>query len=139
MTAASGIEAASERFVGIFWMVPDATGVLVADRTSLADAERYGAFLTHPRGHYDVWSAWQGLGPAGLSRRGLPAAIAWHEYEDCPRGRIVFNTEDGGFVIYADRSLQTPTAVDVVKARFGLTAARTVVRGDPHYRTSGPR
>ena len=43
--------------VGIVWGVRDVGGLLllVTDRTSLAEAERYGDFLTHPRGHHDVW------------------------------------------------------------------------------------
>ena len=65
--------------------------LLVTDHTSLAEAERYGDFLTHLRGHHDVWKRWRRLGPAGLARRGLPAAIAWHEYEHFPRGRVVFD------------------------------------------------
>jgi len=32
---------------------------LLIDSTSLAEAEPYGDFLTHPRGHYEVWSRWQ--------------------------------------------------------------------------------
>lgn len=50
--------------------------MLVTDLTPLAEAEPYGAFLTHPRGHYEVWEGWRRLGPAGLARRGLPVLVA---------------------------------------------------------------
>ena len=129
--------APDESSVGIVWGVRDADRplLLVTDRTSLAEAERYGDFLTHPRGHHDVWERWRRLGPAGLARRGLPAAIAWHEYEHFPRGRVVFDTITDRFTLYADRRLQAPDTLPSVLCAFGLDPARCTVRSDPHYRT----
>lgn len=98
-------ESTSQSSVGIFWGIPDGSApnrVLVINATPLSRAEPYGAALTHPRGHYDVWEAWQGLGVAGHKRRGLPAAIVWSEYEQHPRGRIVYDTATRVFTIYAD-------------------------------------
>ena len=73
-------------FVGIFWGIlgPDRSWTFLTDTTFLAEAEPYGDFLTHPRGHYDVWSKWQKQSAAGLSRQSMPAAISHHEYEDFP-------------------------------------------------------
>ncbi|MGI4940663.1 MAG: hypothetical protein ACRYHQ_08900 [Janthinobacterium lividum] len=129
--------APDEATVGIVWGVRDAGGplLLVTDRTSLTDAERYGDFLTHPRGHHDVWERWRRLGPAGLTRHGLPAAIAWHEYEHFPRGRVVFDTTTDRFTLYADRRLQALDTLPRVLRAFGLDPARCTVRSDPHYRT----
>lgn len=122
--------------VGIVWGVPDGRGPLrlVADRITLAQAETYGDCLTHPRGHHEVWEGWRGLGPAGLARRGLPALIAWHEYEHFPRGRVVFDTRTARFTFYADRKLQAPAVLRRVLHAFGLDPARCKVRSDPHYR-----
>ena len=131
-------EGTSPPSVGIFWGIPDGSAsnpTLVIDSTPLSRAEPYGAALTHPRGHYDVWEAWQGLGVAGLKRRGLPAAIVWSEYEQHPRGRIVYDTVTHVFTIYADRRLQTPEFIERLVHAFGLTQAQFVVRGDSHYRS----
>lgn len=123
--------------VGIVWAISDGNDppLLAADLTPLAEAEAYGEFLTHPRGHHKVWEGWRRLGPAGLARRGLPALIAWHEYEHFPRGRVVFDTTTGRFTLYADRRLQAPAVLPQALRAFGLDPARCAVRSDPHYRT----
>ncbi len=122
--------------LGIFWGVRDRAGplVLVTERTSLAEAEPYGDFLTHSSGHYEVWEAWRRFGTASLSKRGLPRLIAWHEYEHFPRGRIVFDTTTNCFTLYADRKLQAPKVLARVLYAFSLDPARCVIRSDPHYR-----
>lgn len=124
--------------VGIFWGLRDGRGplLLVNDRTSLAMAEVYGDFLTHPRGHHEVWEDWRRLGPLELTRRGLPLVIAWHEYEHFPRGRVVFDTRNERFTIYADDRLRTPASLRRVLHTFGLDGARCAVRSDPHYRSA---
>lgn len=127
----------SEPSIGIFWSVPAGQGAaLVTDKSALAESEVYGEFLTHPRGHYDVWEGWRSRGPAWLAGRGLPTSIMWREYEDCPRGRIVFHNPSGLFVVYADPSLQNAKAVAMIVAAFGLGRVRYEVRGDGHYCTS---
>lgn len=124
--------------VGIFWGVPNAAGTmqLVIDSTPLSEAEPYGDFLTHPGGHYEVWETWRRLGPAKLAARGLPPAIVWNEYEEFPRGRVVFDTRSRRFTLYADRKLQEPRLREKLLKSFGLDATTCDVRSDPHYRTS---
>lgn len=123
--------------VGIFWAVPAPGGTqLVTQASSLADAEPYGDNLTHPNGHYEAWSAWQRLGPIGLVRHGLPAAIAWHEYEELPRGRVVFSVPDTAFTVYADCRLLEPAMQARIFATFRLPGTATTWRTDPHYRTT---
>ncbi len=123
--------------VGIVWGIRDGAGplLLVTDCTPLAEAEPYGDFLTHPRGHYEVWEGWRRLGAAGLAKRGLPTLIAWHEYEHFPRGRVVFDATTQRFTLYADRKLQAPGVLHEVLCAFGLDPARCVVRSDPHYQS----
>ena len=123
--------------VGIVWGVRDGNGPrrLVIDSTPLVEAEPYGDFLTHPRGHHEVWDDWHQLGPAGLARRGLPTVIAWHEYEHFPRGRVVFDTQSHRFTLYADRKLQVPGTIRQVLAAFALNPALCHVHSDLHYRT----
>ncbi|MCJ2015957.1 hypothetical protein MKK84_00690 [Methylobacterium sp. E-065] len=122
--------------VGIFWSVPKGDrNVLVTDRTVLAEAEVYGDCLTHPRGHHEVWEAWRRLGATALRRCGLPPAIAGHEYEAFPRGRVVYMRGPALFTVYADRRLQRPETIAELVQLFGLAGERRAIRSDAHYRT----
>ncbi len=119
--------------VGIFWNVTDC---LLVERSALADAEQYGDCLTHAIGHYDRWQQWQGLGGAKLSSRGLPKSILSTEYDDWPRGRVVYEIASEIFVVYADRRLQKPGIISALKAGFGIATATVRIRSDLHYRTT---
>jgi hypothetical protein len=117
--------------VGIFWRVSDA---LVIDRSSLDEAETYGDCVTHAVGHYQRWQEWQEMGAARLAAKGYPIAIMSTEYDEWPRGRIVYQTLQDCFVLYADRRLQRPEIIEAIKQAFGLRDVQTVIRSDSHYR-----
>ena len=117
--------------VGIFWRVD---GFVVIDRSTLDTAEPYGDCLTHAAGHYERWQEWQLLGAPSLRALGFPEAIATTEYDDWPRGRIVYEFVLRHFVLYADRRLQKPEIIAALKEAFGLGDVEVVVRSDAHYR-----
>lgn len=121
--------------VGIYWGIIHSTEdlELVTDMTSLAEAERYGEFLTHPRGHYDVWEAWRRSGPRGLARLKLPKLITWTEYETLPRGRVVYHVSHKHFTIYADRRLQRTSFSQKIANDFGLASSSYSIASDTHY------
>ncbi|WP_271594350.1 hypothetical protein [Bradyrhizobium sp. CCBAU 65884] len=123
--------------VGIFWGIPkpDHSWTILIDSTSLSEAEAYGDFLTHPRGHYEVWSQWQQRRAAPLAGQSILQAITYHEYEDFPRGRIVHEIKTGRFIIYADRRLQQAPVMASIAEKFGLTPGTYSVRSDAHYRS----
>ena len=123
--------------VGIFWFVADAAGGtrLLALGRALADAEPYGDCLTLPDGHAHAWGAWRD-GSLPPPAPGLHPVIDATEYDEWPRGRVVFDTNDRRFVVYADRQLLTAPRLARVRAAFALPADGTVARGDPHYSRS---
>jgi len=123
--------------VGIFWGIPerDHSWAILIDATSLAEAEPYGDFLTHPRGHYEVWTKWQKPRAAPIANLSVLKAISEHEYEAFPRGRIVYHIKTGGFILYADRRLQQEHTIARIADKFGLTPGTFVVRSDAHYRS----
>ena len=129
--APSAARVPSPPAVGILWRVD---GVLVIDRSTLVEAEPYGECLTHAAGHYERWQTWQALSEPGLAALGFPRAIASTEYDQWPRGRIVYEVPPRRFVLYADRRLQLPAIIAALKTAFGLDAAQVIVRSDSHYR-----
>jgi hypothetical protein len=120
--------------VGIFWRVrpPDADACLVVDCVPLKEAETYGDFLTYGS-HYECWSKLEAMSPRDRQARLVPEAVRWTEYEEWPRGRVVFHRPSERFVLYADPTLQTPAIIDEITRYFALPADRTDVRSDTHY------
>ena len=117
--------------VGIFWRV---AGVLLVDRSTLDEAETYGDCITHAAGHYERWEEWRALGGARLVSMGYPERIVLTEYDDWPRGCIVYETLARRFVIYADRRLQAPDTINAITVSLGLGGAEVIVKSDLHYR-----
>jgi hypothetical protein len=90
--------------VAIFWLVQATEGEarLLAAGCPLDQAEPYGNCLTYGPGHYETWAHWRRdrtVEPV------LRALVRSHEYEDWPRGRIVFDQARDLFIIYADRRI----------------------------------
>ncbi len=109
---------------------------VVVDYSVLDKAEEYGDCLTHATGHYDRWQQWQRLGGRMLLAAGYPKSILSTEYDEWPRGRIVYEKPANLFVIYADRQLQGQEFVAALKTIFGIVQEQVVTRSDLHYRTT---
>jgi hypothetical protein len=109
--------------VGIFWVV---RGNLLIDGTSLSHADAYGDHLTHPRGHVDVWEQFQ--------QKGL--VFPEMEYEEYPRGRVMYSTKTRRFLLLADRCiLRDKGIVSKILSELKLPSG-TETGTDEHYRCS---
>jgi hypothetical protein len=89
--------------------------------------------LTYGPGHYETWAQWRRdktVDPA------LRAIVRSYEYEDWPRGRIVFDRSRDLFILYADRKLMMPAMIARIETHFRLPAERTEVQSDLHYRST---
>jgi hypothetical protein len=121
--------------VGIFWLVQTSNGEakLLAAGCPLDQAEAYGDCLTYSPGHYKRWAQWRRdrtLDPA------LRALVRAYEYEDWPRGRIVFDRARDLFILYADRKLLAPQMIARIKTQFHVPLERTEVKSDWHYQST---
>jgi hypothetical protein len=59
-----------------------------------------------------------------------------YEYEDWPRGRVVFDWSRDLFILYADRKLMTPATIALIATQFHLLEDRTEIQSDFHYQSS---
>jgi hypothetical protein len=121
--------------LGIFWLVEMSGGEarLLVSGCPVDQAEPYGDCLTYDPGHCDIWESWRhdsNTDPA------LRTIVQLYEYEDWPRGRIVFDQERDLFILYADRKIMARKIIERIQAEFHLPADRTEVKGDIHYQSN---
>lgn len=103
----------------------------MAHRCALAAAEEYGDFITCSHGHYAVWEGWRARRAADR----VAAVVRDAEYEEWPRGRVVFNSIKGQFIVYADKQIPQG-ALQRVLEYFGIPAGRVVFMTDNHYQST---
>jgi hypothetical protein len=114
-------EQSTQSCVGIFWVLNSEP---LIDSALLSDAEPYGDHLTHPRGHAEVWEQWQGKGVVSPDM----------EYDEPPRGRVMYNTKTRRFKLLADRCiLRDKEVVRKIKSQMSLPR-NTETDTDSHYR-----
>jgi hypothetical protein len=111
-----------EPMVGIFWLFK---GELIFDVTPVSAAEPYGDCVGHAKSHIAFWSELQHA-----------RAIPWDvEYEDPPRGRVIFNLKTKKFNVYSDKCIRVQSAVvRKIFRDFSLPSDSAVISRDGHYR-----
>lgn len=122
--------------LGIFWLIPHPqSGIaVISNQISLDQAEEYADCLTSPVAHMDAWESTKRgkpiLVPLDASARAIIAAA---EYEEWPRGRIVFDRSVNKFIAYADRQIIPYAAL--IRGCFSVPDT-TIFRTDSHYCTT---
>jgi hypothetical protein len=111
-----------EQRVAIFWLVD---GKPVINSTALSMSEDYGAFKVHPEDHCSVWEKLQQSGA-------VPADVA---YEECPRGRLMYDTKARRFSLLADECiLKNKGVIRDIISKMNLPGKNTDMETDSHYR-----
>jgi hypothetical protein len=112
---------ATEPQVGILWLVD---GKLIVASTALSMAEDYGAFKVHPGDHCSVWEKLQRGGA-------VPVDV---EYEECPRGRVMYDVKARRFSLLVDRCiLRDKRMVTTILTTMKLPRNDTDIGTDSHY------
>jgi hypothetical protein len=65
----------------------------------------------------------------------LRSLVRTFEYEEWPRGRIVFDRVEKHFILYADRKLMLPGTIAQIQKRFAISANQAAVETDFHYQS----
>jgi hypothetical protein len=128
------VEDASSPRVGIYWLVDTPTGQtrLLSSSCTLDNAESYGDFLVFGPGHYEIWDQWREKSNPDITTRTV--ARQW-EYEDWPRGRVLYDRVKDCFILYADRKLMQAETLKKIQEHFRLPRARVLIEGDLHYQS----
>ena len=107
--------------VGIMWLVRDQ---LIFDSVPMREAEASGEHWDHPRSHIEVWEHLQRLGKVPRES----------EYEEFPRGRVIYDSASGKFTLLADKCILDRTdLIDKIKNALHLPKS-TKTGTDLHYR-----
>lgn len=99
------------------------------DSTPLDEAMLYGDVLTHDKGHDVFWKELQVCGSVPRDE----------EYDECPRGRVCYDTKAKTFHLYLDRCiLKRKAMVEGIKRAMNLPPEPlTAIELDAHYRCPG--
>lgn len=121
--------------VGIFWGLIGIEGdlALLSQSSNLAEAEVYGDCLTFATSHFEAWEAWKS-NVGSIPEPRFAELIVASEYENHPRGRVVFSVSDDKFWLYADRRLSTKAFTSQIAKAFDIEDGMFTVRLDSHYR-----
>jgi|SRR5215469_14043125 len=106
--------------VGIFWVIDEDP---LIDGTPLNEAgERLDFF--EPKGHSQTWPVYQRVGVVPRNS----------DYQDYPRGRVVYDKETRSFTLFADKCiLKNESMVQKILSDFRLPP-QTKTASDPLYR-----
>lgn len=107
--------------VGIFWIYK---GRVLADSVPAAKGEEYGEFVNGLSDHCNYWVTFQ---------KQLPE-LRRYEYEQVPRGRVVYNTVADTFTVYGSaRFVRDENQRTMIMESFQLPPDRTRFQPDEHY------
>ena len=108
--------------VGIVFVVK---GKPFIDSTAVTEAESYEHFKIHGRDHYQYWEQLQRI-------KAVPSDV---EYDEVPRGRVVYDTQTRKYTLYLDRCiLRNKKLVSRIMAEMSLPYENTETDTDSHYR-----
>lgn len=111
--------------VGIFWFFREKFFASCVPHTL---GEAYGDCINGPDDHVTYWPRLQ------KSFRQFLSELADYEYDQVPRGRVIYRTTDDTFVIYGSEwfvrnELQQRRVIE----EFRLSDKRVVIKSDEHY------
>jgi len=106
--------------VGIFWFVDSA---IISDTKTVTEADTYGDFKNYGE-HYKFWET---------TVKRLLSKLRNTEYEDYPRGRVVYNYKEKKFIIYIDKKLDKDSYKKEIKNNFNITNYEQAFEFDSHY------
>lgn len=108
--------------VGPFYVID---GVVYADTDDIREVNTSPVgFKDSNNGHYDYWRSLQKYFPEYRKV----------DYDYYPRGRVVYNTKDDKYYLYADKCiLKDQKLIDAIEDELNLPYDKVVAGDDEHY------
>src|SRR5262245_61409439 len=109
--------AAIRPHVGIFWWYQ---GAPIIASVPVVEGEMWGSFINGPYDHLPYWRIVQAHYPG----------LRPFEYEDIPRGRVLYSMHDHRFHVYLDKVLCKTSIKRILINAFHLPRSHTDVQTD---------
>jgi hypothetical protein len=112
--------------IGIFWVYKN---TVIGNTCELEEGqENVPGLIDSSDSHVDLWERRQCFLPQ------FPELLGT-EYQDVPRGRVVYSTKDKKTIIYMDKVLHTEKIKKIVSNFFELKNTDISWKTDKHYTT----
>ena len=108
--------------IGVFWIFDNK---VFLETQKLEDIKSINGFKDSDLSHYQAWDKVKTQHPK----------FYLYEYEDIPRGRIVYDIEKNEFIIYCNKNtLQEDISKKLISEKFKILNENMIFKEDEHYR-----
>jgi hypothetical protein len=109
-------------FIGVFWIYDNQ---IFCETQNINDIKPINGFIDSDLAHYQVWNKVKNQHPK----------FYLFEYEDIPRGRIVYDIENEQFIIYCNKDiLKQKISKKLILEKFQLLNKKAIFIEDEHYK-----
>jgi len=108
--------------IGVFWIFENKVFI---ETQKLKDIKSINEFKDSNLSHYQVWDKVKNQHPK----------LYLYEYEDIPRGRVVYDIEENQFIIYCNENILKDTiSKKLVLEKFQISDENVIFKKDEHYK-----
>lgn len=111
--------------IGIFWLYQ---GHVFGKAVPISDGhESIPGIADMNENHADLWSC--------SELCGRPSSLAGVEYQEVPRGRVLYDKRSDRSIVYLDSTLMNPASRQLIGQFLSLKSGNTAWLRDQHYTT----
>jgi len=108
--------------IGVFWIFGNQ---IFFETQKLEGIKSINGFKDSDLSHYQVWD----------KVKNQNSKFYLYEYEDIPRGRVVYDIEENQFIIYCNNNiLKEEVLQKTILEKFQLLNENSIFKEDEHYR-----
>ncbi len=112
--------------IGVFWLFD---GQVFGETTELTEAQQsIPGLLDSDATHVAVWEKHSNF-------KDSKPILAHFEYQDIPRGRVLYHLSKRRFLVYLDKTLMNKKDKNAIANYFGFTPQQADWKSDLHYTT----